>query len=111
MKTLFNIPILVVLLTVAPSPCFDLMGIENVSKERANELGIEMYGWMANVQTKAAWIELEFKPEKFKEFNWVHLEIRDGEKLLMGSTQLKEHRTSSGNVVVDVMANRDLLEK
>jgi|ERR1051326_446363 hypothetical protein len=111
MKTTFSSSVLTFLLVTASSQCFAEMLVEKVSKERAKELGIEMYGWTANVQTNAAWIELEFKPEKFKEFNWVHLDIRDGEKFLMGLTQLKEHRTSSGNVVVDVLANRELLEK
>ena len=60
---------------------------------------------------KAATIQLEFNPDRFKDFNHVSLEIRDGEKFLMGYTSLKERRTASGTIVVGLMANREFLEK
>jgi|ERR1051325_2897504 hypothetical protein len=109
MKTLFNIAILTALLAIIPSPCFAMMEIEFISKERAKELGIELRA-TANGPNEA-WIELEFKPEKFNEYNCVYLDIQDGKKFLMGWTPLRDKRTSSGTVVVNLMANREFLEK
>jgi hypothetical protein len=69
------------------------------------------------VRTKAngpneVWVELEFKTEgKLKDFSHVELEIRDGEKFLLGYAPLREKRSSSGSVVVSFMANRAYLDK
>jgi len=82
---------------------------ENVSPARARELGINLQG-KAN-GPKEAWIKLEFKPEgELKEFKHVSLEISDGDRFLLGWTPLKDKRSSSGNVVVGLMANRAFLE-
>ena len=109
MKTLFNIAILTALLAIIPRPCCAMMMIYNVSKERAKELGIEMRGTPSG--PKAAMIALEFKPEKFKDFNCVYLDVRDGQKFLMGWTPLKEKRTKSGTIVVGLTVSREFLEK
>jgi hypothetical protein len=109
MKTKINISILAFLLGVASSPCFAMMGIKFISKERAKELGIEMRGTPSG--PKAAMIALEFSPEKFKDFNCVYLDVRDGQKFLMGWTPLKEKRTKSGTIVVGLTADREFLEK
>src|ERR1051325_111101 len=109
MKTIIKISVLTLLLIAASSPCCAMMMIYNVSKEQAKELGIELRA-TANGPNEA-WIELEFKPEKVKEFSCVCLDIRDGEKFLTGWTPLKEKRTTSGTVVVNLMANREFLEK
>ena len=42
MKTILNISILTFLLVVALSLCFAMMSIEDLSKERAKELGMEI---------------------------------------------------------------------
>ena len=58
------------------------------------------------------WVELELKAEgQLKDFSHVSLEIREGEKFLLGYTALKEKTTSSGSIVVNFMANRAFLEK
>ena len=109
-KTIMNISVLTFLLFSASSQCFPEMTIEQVSKERAKELGME-------VRTKAngpndIWVELEFKAEgKFKDFSHVSLEIREGKQLLVGYAALREKRSSSGSVVVNFMANRAFLDK
>jgi len=109
-KTIMNISVLTFLLVAAASQCFAEMTIEQVSKERAKELGME-------IRTKAngpndIWVEFEFKPEgKFKDFSHVSLEIREGRKLLVGYAALREKRSSSGSVVVNFIANRVFLEK
>ena len=110
-----NISVLGLLLAVAPSRCFALMEITHVSKEQAKALGMEIRA-KAN-GTNAVWVELEFKTEgELKRFNRennsrVELEIRDGEKLLVGSAALREKRSSSGSIVVSLMVSRGYLDK
>lgn len=110
MKTTLNtIVILTSLLVAAVSPCLALMSIENVSKKRAKELGIELRVKAGGPE--AAWIELEFEPVgQLKDFQHVSLEIRDGKKFLLGWTPLKARRLNSGRVVVSALANRAFLE-
>jgi hypothetical protein len=99
----------VVVLGIAPN-CFALMGIDHVSKERAKEMGIEVR--LTDSGPKDFWVELEFKPEgKLKDYSHVSLEIRDGDKLLVGYAALQEKRTDSGSVVVRFMADRAYLDK
>jgi hypothetical protein len=105
---ILNVSIVAVLLTIA-HPCFASMGIKFVSKDQAKQLGVEMRGTPSG--PKAAMIALEFAPEKFKDFNCVYLDVRDGEKFLMGWTPLKERRTKSGTIVVGLTADRQFLEK
>jgi hypothetical protein len=109
MKRILNLSILTGLLVVTSSPCFAMMEISFVSKERAKELGVEIRATASG--PKAAMIALEFNPEKFKDFNCVYLEINEGEKFLMGYTPLKEKHTKSGTIVVGLTANREFLQK
>ena len=110
MKSTFNISVLAALLLAASSTCFAMMEIAQVSKARAKELGMEIRS-KAN-GPKEVWVELEFKPEgQFKSFSHVSLEIREGDKLLLGYAALREKRSSSGGVVVNFMANRAYLDK
>ncbi len=105
----FLVASLVVVLGVAPD-CFALMGIAPVSKEQAKEMGIDVR--LTDSGPKAFWVELEFKPEgKLKAYSHVSLEIREGDKLLVGYAALQERRTDSGNVVVRFMADRAFLDK
>jgi hypothetical protein len=100
----------VVVLVIAPGRSFALMGIDPVSKERAKEMGIEVR--LMDSGPKDFWVELEFKPEgKLKDYSHVSLEIRDGDKLLVGYAALQEKRTDSGSVVVRFMADRAYLDK
>jgi hypothetical protein len=100
----------VVVFMIAPSRCFALMGIAQVSKEQAKEMGIEVR--LTDSGPKDFWVELEFKPEgKLKDYSHVSLEIRDGDKLLVGYAALQEKRTDSGSVVVRFMADRAFLDK
>ena len=118
MKTLFGIAVLVVLL-VAPSPCFALTVKHPVSKEGAKELGME-------VRTTAdgpnhVIVQLEFKTEgKFEEFslraksnrNGSRVELRIGEGDDPSVTApLREDRSKPGRVVVSVTADRTQLDK
>ena len=99
------------LLLFAPSDrCLADMGIVEVSRERAKELGLEVR--FTENGPNEIWVELEFKPEgKLKDFKHVSLEIRDGGKLLLGYAPLGEKRPKSGSVVVGFLVNRSYLDK
>jgi hypothetical protein len=99
-----------VLLLVICNPSLGMISVENLTRDRAKELGIELKA-KAN-GPREAWIELEFKPEgQLKEFQHVSLEIRDGDQFLLGWTPLEAKPTGTGSVVVRVMANRAFLGK
>ncbi len=109
MKTFLNIPALTFLLMAASSPCFAMMSIEDVSKERAKELGME-------IRTKGAGpddlrVELEFATKgEFKDYGRVDLEINEGGKLRLFAS-LKEEQSRPGHVVVSFAADRTNLDK
>jgi hypothetical protein len=110
MKTILSMSVLAVLLLVGPPLCFGSMLVEQVPKERAKQLGIEVRA-KANGPSEA-WIQLEFKPKgELKNFVHVSLEIREGEKCLLGYSPLKEKRSDSGSIVVSFLADRAYMEK
>jgi hypothetical protein len=101
---------LIVLLAAASSPCFADMGVVDVSKARAKELGMEMR-FTANGPNDF-WVELEFKAGgELKDAGHVDLEVGDGKTSLVSYASLQEQRTSSGSIVVRFMANRANLDK
>jgi hypothetical protein len=109
MKATLSLAVLI-LLAAASSTCLAMISLENVSKARAKELGIELRAKPNG--PKEAWIELEFKPEgKLANFQHVSIEISDGGEFQLGWTPLKDERTSAGIVVVRLMGNRTFLEK
>jgi hypothetical protein len=84
MKTILNIPVLTFLLTLATTPCFAMMSIEFVTKERAKALGMEIRSNPAG--PKAVRVELEFERKgELKDFARVDLEFKDGEKWVSAS--------------------------
>jgi hypothetical protein len=98
------------LLLAAPSLSFASMNIHQVSKERAKQLGMEI-----RLQGKGpndVLVELEFRAEgELKDFEHVSLEIREGEKLLVGYAPLREMRSNSGSIVVRFLASGAYLDK
>ncbi|MHC1766161.1 MAG: hypothetical protein AB9869_17975 [Verrucomicrobiia bacterium] len=110
MRTVFCAALVAVLLALAVRPCFAVMEIAPVSRERAKEVGMDLR-FIGN-GPKEVWVELEFKAEgKLKDFSHVSLEIRKADKLLVGYAPLREKRSPSGSVVVRFMANRACLER
>jgi hypothetical protein len=93
----------------APSLCFAEMGIVHVSKERAKKLGMVLR--LKGNGPNEVWVELDFKAEgELRDYIHVSLEIREGEKLLVGYAPMRERSSSSGRVVVGFMANRAYLD-
>ena len=118
MKAIFSISAAAVLLIVAPGPCFALWGIVSVTRERAQELGLE-------VRTRAAahghiHVELEFRTErefaafgpdgKFKDRSSVELRIGEKDDLTL-TAALREDRSQPGRVVVRFTASRTSLDQ
>jgi hypothetical protein len=102
--------ILTFLFVASLTPCFALMEIDHVSKEEAKKLGVEIR--VTGSGPNDVWVDLEFKPEgKFNDFQHVNLEIREGDKLLIGYAPLREDRSTPGKVTVQFLANRNYLEK
>ncbi|MDB5349175.1 MAG: hypothetical protein JWN86_422 [Planctomycetota bacterium] len=98
------------LILAGAGPCFAEMDIEFVSKERAKKLGMEIR--LKGNGPDQFWVELEFKAEgELKDFDRVTLEIREGEKLLVGYAPLQPHPSTSGRVLVGFMADRAYLDK
>ena len=108
MKTIFSFLVLGILLVAAPSPCFGLMEIEHVSKERAKALGVEIRSIAAGPKIVRVELAFEIKGE-LKSFSRVDLEIEDGEKRV--SASLREDRSKPGRVVVSFAADRANLDK
>lgn len=101
--------VLAVLLIVAPSPCFALWEIGQVSKQRANELGMEIRSKAAG--PVAVRVELEFAIKgKLKSFSRVDLRVNEGKKSLV-TASLLEDRSKPGRVVVGFAADRAYLDK
>ncbi len=103
MKSVLNIAAVALLISV-PSECFALMSIENVTRERAKELGLQIRANAAGPDTVRVEMEFEIKGE-LKNFSRVDLELHDGGKLLMTST-LREDKSKAGRVVVSFAADR-----
>ena len=107
MKTISTIFALAVTLLVAPSPCFALWGIVNVSNERAKELGMEVRSEPAGPNDVR--VELEFKLEgKLKDFSQADVRIGAGKNPLL-TAPLREDRSKPGRVVVSFSAERGQL--
>ena len=109
MKTIPCISFLAFLLVVAASPCFAMMEIEQVTKERAKELGMEVVAKGAGPDLMR--VELTF-PTKgdLKDLSRVDLFISEREKSVL-FVSLKEEQTKPGQVVVSFAADRTHLEK
>jgi predicted DNA-binding antitoxin AbrB/MazE fold protein len=109
MKTPFTLSALAVLLLASSSPCFGMMSIGYVSKERANKLGMELRVGAAGPES--VWVELEFKTEGvFKHFNRVDLHPGEGKKISVIAS-LQKKRAKPGHVLGRFSSDRDHLEK
>ena len=102
MKPILNVAVLAVLLVVAPGRCLALWEIDQVTRERANELGMEVRSTRAGPNDVR--MELEFKAEGLlKDFSHVDLRVGGGDVLV---APLKEDRSKPGRVVVSFAAAR-----
>jgi hypothetical protein len=104
MKTMFRLLALILILSVASSPCFAMMSIGTVSRDRAKALGLVIQSKPAGPD--AVWVELTFETKgELERFLSVDLEITEGGKLLL-SGALMDRRSSPGHVSVSFTAAR-----
>ncbi len=109
MKAIFNISAVAVFFVVAPSQCFALWGIAPVSKEQAEELGMEVRSEAAGPDRVR--VELEFKTEGvLKDFSRVELRFGDGDNPPL-TAPLQEDRSKPAHVVVSFTVDRGQLDK
>ena len=98
MNIVLNLSVLTFLLMVAPSQCFALVSLADVSKERAKELGVTVRSHLNGEAGVAVW--LEFKPQgELKNFTHVELRITAGGKSLV-SAPLQTSRPTADSVSV-----------
>lgn len=98
MKTIRHTVIGSILLLLASIPCFAVWSIEDATKERAAELGIEI--WSKVISTNQVGVWLELKPQgKLKEFDHVGLEITAGRQTVVAA-RLLPTRQSEDRVTV-----------
>jgi hypothetical protein len=111
MKTAFSIAVLVVLL-VAPSPCFALWLIAPVSTEQAKKMGMEVRA--ERVGPNHVRVALEFKTEgelkiftegELKDYSRVELQVGGGDNPAV-TAPLREDRSKPGRIVVSFTADR-----
>jgi hypothetical protein len=84
---------------IAPSPCFALWDVLQVTPEVAKELGMEVRSTMAGANHVR--VELEFGTAgALKDLSQVDLRIGEGDKLSL-TAPLREVRSQPGRVVVN----------
>jgi len=116
MKTVINILAVAIFLAVTPNPCFAIWDVLTVSKERANDLGLEVRSKASG--PKNVQVVLEFKVEgalkeydgRFKDRSGVSLRMGETDNLTV-SAPLREDRSKPGRVVVSFTTNRAQLDK
>jgi hypothetical protein len=112
MKTIFNLSALILLLFAAPRQSVAMMSIEEVTKVRAKELGMEIR--VTGAGPDVVRVELAFDTKSaLKGYSRVDLESREGGKMggkLLVSSSLKEEPSKAGRVVVSFAADRTNLD-
>lgn len=106
MKTLIGSAVLIIL---AAAPCLAMMSLEQVTRDRAKALGMDIRANAAGPDAVRVTLAFDAKGE-LKDFARVDMELRDGGKLLVSST-LREERTDAGRVTVSFAADRAQIDK
>lgn len=108
MKTIAQFLALALLL-LAPGRSLAFMGIDEVTPQRAKELGFQISVNAAGPE--AIRVVLEFKKEgEMKSFKRVDLELHEAGRLLAASS-LEQEQTAPDRVVVSFAADRASLDK
>jgi len=111
----FSLLLLLTLLTgLAPRSCLAMRSIGTISTNEAKAMGLEIRATPAGPE--AVWLDLEFRIEsKLRDYqpsvSHVELEIREGDKVLVGYAALQETHPRPGRVLVRFLANRSFLDK
>ena len=89
-KTIINTSVLTLLLVAASSRCFAEIVIEDVSTNRAKELGVTIWTNMNGQAGIQVWLEFKTTGE-LKKYSHVELQIGKGENLIMSAPLLTTH--------------------
>ena len=97
---------LLILIFAACETSFALISIRTISKQDAEELGIDVRARAGGPDH--AWVEMEFNPDSLTgKFQHVSLEITDeNDEFALGWTPLKDQRTRDGKALVRMMGRR-----
>jgi hypothetical protein len=110
MKTHVHLSVLAPLLLLVPIRSLAMMEIDDVSRARAKELGIEVRSNPAGPD--AVRVELEFEPKgDLKPYERVDLEMTEGGKLLLFCSLKEERSQRQGHVMVSFAADRTRIEQ
>ncbi|HSU66487.1 MAG TPA: hypothetical protein VLJ39_06430, partial [Tepidisphaeraceae bacterium] len=108
-KAALTTSVLAFLVLLAPSRCFAMMDIEQVTQERAHALGMEIRAHAAGPDLVRVELEFEAKGE-LKSYSRVDLESHDGGKLLLFAS-LREEPGKPGHILVSFAADRSTLDR
>jgi hypothetical protein len=114
MKSIIQFAALALVFTLTTGRCFGMWEVEEVSRKRAKELGIEVRSQPADAGTVS--VELEFPIQgAFKKFSEdrscrVDLRMGTGDKLLL-TTTLREDRSKEGRILVRFTADASQLDQ
>lgn len=87
MKTIIDLFVLIFLLVAGANPCFAMISVENVSKKRAEELGVT-FQTSTNGEAGTR-VTLKFKFEgELKQITYVQLQIGEKEDRIMSAPLL-----------------------
>jgi hypothetical protein len=91
--------VLLLLTCALPARCFALVEIEDISKERAKQMGIDVR--VKRSANNDAWVQVEFRAAgPLKEFRWADLEVTQGEKRLV-TASLMPRRPAPDSVLLE----------
>jgi hypothetical protein len=108
-KTIMHISVLTFLLVAASSQCFAMLALEDVTTNRAKELGVTI---RTNMNGQAGIkVQMEFKTEgELKKITYVELQIGEGESRIISAPLLVSY-PSPGRVAVGFSAYPAYLSK
>lgn len=94
LRLTLGVAALLLVSSVAPTPCSALDLLKDVSKEEAKKLGITVQA-KPRPQDGDVWVQIEFKPTgPKKEFKYTHLNVTQGGKKLVSATLMPYHPKS-----------------
>ncbi len=113
MKAILNPWVWAVLVALTSLECLAMRSIGSITVGEAKAMGLEIRATAAGPD--AAWLELEFtvggKLKDYRsEFSHVELEVREGQKVMLGYLALQEKHPKPGQVRVRFMASRDCID-
>jgi hypothetical protein len=109
MKTLFNVLAMVFFLCAARTQCGAMISVEDVSKERAKELGVTFRSHTNGQAGIQVWMEFKSKGE-LQKITYVELQVGDGPERIV-STHMRVSNPDPASASVNFSAFPAYLSK